>query len=132
MMVSLAVTAGVTVYVYSSGLMGSLQGSKPQQPYLEQVSLDYYTWNLTTSKLTLIIRNVGSTQVQLADFFIAGIAVTPSYSGCQAGVISVDATCEIYLSYSGASFNYGLSYNVRAVTNDGATFNFPCIAGTTS
>ena len=73
-MIALAVTAGVVVYVYSSGLIGSLQGSKVQQPYLEKISLDYYQWTMGSSAngtLTLDLRNTGSTQVTLADFFIA-------------------------------------------------------------
>ena len=139
LMIALAVTAGVVVYVYSSGLLGSLQGSKVHQPYLEKVTLDYYQWNMvgsTNGTVTLKVRNTGSTQITLADFFIAGNPVITSYGpGCPGGVVTVNSPppfCSVTLTYSNASFTQGVSYNIRVVTNDGAIFDFACIAGTTS
>jgi len=129
LMITLAVTAGVLVYVYSSGLMGSLYGAKVQQPYVEHLSLDYYKWSLgsTSGNVTLKLRNTGSAQVTLADFFIAGNQISHSNVMCQ-----VNSACPVTLSYSGLQFTRGLSYNVRAVTIDGAVFDFACIAGTAS
>lgn len=129
LMITLAVTAGVLVYVYSSGLMGSLYGAKVQQPYVEHLSLDYYQWSLgsTSGNVTLKLRNTGSAQVTLADFFIAGNQISHSNVMCQ-----VNSPCPVTLSYSGLQFTLGISYNVRAVTIDGAVFDFACIAGTAS
>ena len=132
LMITLAVTAGILVYVYSSGLMGSLYGAKVQQPYVEHLSLDYYKWSLgsTSGNVTLKLRNTGSAQVTLADFFIAGNQISHSNVMCQ-----VNSPCPVTLSYSGpiaSQFTRGLSYNVRAVTIDGAVFDFACIAGTAS
>ena len=129
LMIALAVTAGILVYVYSSGLMGSLYGAKVQQPYVEHLSLDYYKWSLgsTSGNVTLNLRNTGSAQVTLADFFIAGNQISHSNVMCQ-----VNSLCPVTLSYSGLQFTLGISYNVRAVTVDGAVFDFACIAGTAS
>ena len=135
LMIALAVTGGVVVYVYSSGLMGSLHGGKVNQPYLERVSLDYYAWDLAHNKLNLTLRNVGSAQVTLADFFIAGKNVTANLANCPGGVIKVNAPppyCPVTLTYPGLGFNTGVAYNVRVVTKDGAVFDFLCIAGTRS
>jgi hypothetical protein len=138
LMIALAVTAGVVVYIYSSGLIGSLQGSKVQQPYLETITLDYYQWEMESTAngtLMLDLRNTGSTQVTLADFFIASNPVTPCFgSGCSSAQdLKVNAPAmNVTLTYSGLSLTQGVSYNVRVVTKDGAVFDFACIAGTTS
>jgi hypothetical protein len=134
-MIALAVTAGIIVYVYASGIMGPLQGSKAQQPYLEQVALNFYTWQMksqTSGNVTLMLRNTGSVQVQLADFFIAGNSMPPASVTYHCGggsTINVNSACSISLNYSGLSFTQGDSYNVRSVTNDGAIFDFLCVAG---
>ena len=133
LMIALAVTGGVLVYVYSSGLMGSLHGVRVQQPYAEHISLDYYAWILANRTVTLKLRNTGSAQVTLEDFFIAGNRITnSSFVGCPNGVVKVNSPCSVKLFYSGLQFTQGISYNVRAVTNDGAIFDFACLAGTTS
>jgi hypothetical protein len=145
-MIALAVTGGVIVYVYSSGLMGPLQGSKVQQPYLEQISLSYYQWSLGSGNLTLKLRNSGSTQLTLADFFIAGNKIAPNRTTnphpdilnpdcltlAPPLAINVNAPACWVTLHSGLSFTQGVSYNVRVVTKDGAIFDFTCVAGTTN
>jgi len=136
-MIALTVTAGVVVYVYASGSLGSLQGVRVQQPYIEKVTLDYYKWTIISSAngtVILILRNTGSLQLTLADFFIAGNPVTVSFaSACSSAQLNVNAAgCQVTLSYTGRSFTSGIAYNVRVVTTDGAIFDFSCIAGTTS
>ena len=132
LMITLAVTAGVVVYVYSSGLIGTLYGAKVQQPYEEHLSLDYYAWTLRSNNgtVTLTLRNTGSAQVTLADFFIAGNAITNPTVGCSNKLVQVNSACLITLQYSGLQFTQGISYNVEAVSIDGAIFSFACIAGT--
>jgi flagellin-like protein len=138
LMIALAITGGIIVYVYSSGLIGSLQGSKVQQPYSEHIALDYYQWNMESSTdgtLTLDLRNTGSTHVILADFFIASNPVTPCFgTGCSAGPdLNVNTPAmNVTLTYSGLNFAQGVSYNIRVVTATGAVFDFACIAGATS
>ena len=137
LMIALTVTAGVVVYVYASGLLGSLQGSKVHQPYMEKITMDYYKWNMISTAngtLTLILRNTGSLQLTLADFFIAGNPVTASFgSACPSANLNVNASgCQVTLSYTGQNFTSGIAYNVRAVTVDGAIFDYSCIAGMTS
>jgi hypothetical protein len=68
--------AAVVLYVYASGLMGSLQASQVRQPYLEQIAIDYYNWT-TPNTLKLAIRNVGSVDVTMADFFLSPGPETP-------------------------------------------------------
>ena len=73
-----------------------------QQPYLEQVSLDYYDWT-TLSTLKLTLRNVGVAKVTLSDFFIAGNKNTTALtfgSGCNSpqGVLAVQTSCVVHFS----------------------------------
>ena len=137
LMIALTVTAGGIVYVYASGTMGSLGGSSVQQPYLEQITLDYYMWNCGTTcgsgTLTLMLRNAGSKQVSLADFFIAGNQEneSPQNSTCPT-TINVYSPCKVIIQYQGLSLDAGYLYNVKVVTSDGAIFSFPCIAGNTA
>jgi hypothetical protein len=137
-MISLAVVAGVVVYVYASGLMGPLQGGKVQQPYIEKITLDYYQWsiNSTGGTLLLMLRNTGSAQLTLANpcCFIAG-QPTNSTNKCGSGLNVNAAACQVTI-YTGPTFTQGMSYNVRVVTSDGAgdvaIFDFSCVAGATS
>ncbi len=134
-MITIAVVAGVIVYVYASGTLGSLQGSKMSPPYMERITLDYYQWNMTSKTVALILRNTGSTQITLADFFIAGNPITSvSFgTGCASVSLNVNAAgCQVILSYSSLTFTSGDAYNVRVVTADGAIFDFSCIAGATN
>jgi len=130
LMIALAVTGGVIVYVYSAGLIGTLHGGKVNQSYLEQVSLEYYAW--TNNKLNLTLRNVGRANIQFQDYFIAGRLVTPNGtcgSSLATVTLKVGQSCtEILPTPSTASV--GISYTVRVVTIDGAIFDFVCIAGT--
>jgi hypothetical protein len=132
LMIALTVTAGGIVYVYASGTMGSLEGSKVQQPYLEQITLDYYTWRCGSScesgALTLMLRNSGSKQLSLADFFIAGNLDKNVTSACTS-TINVNTACSVSISYGTLSLEAGYSYNIKVATSDGAIFSFPCIAG---
>jgi hypothetical protein len=86
LLITIAVAASIIIYIYSSGLLGSLQGARPQQPYANQITLEYYDWSSSSSngncyspdlhKLCLTLRNVGAGIAVLADFFVAGVKVT--------------------------------------------------------
>jgi archaeal type IV pilus assembly protein PilA len=142
LLIVIAVAASVLMYVYVSGLMGRLQGVVVQQPYLEQVSMDYYDWSpslsLTLSKLNLTLRNVGVAKVSMSDFFIAGTRNTTALtfgSGCNTprGVLAVQVSCVVTFPMpTGLTPTSGLAYSVKIVSKDGAIFSFSCIAGQTS
>jgi archaeal type IV pilus assembly protein PilA len=128
LLILIAVAASVLLYVYASGLMGRLQGAAQNQPYLDQISLDYYDWTtLTALKLTL--RNVGASKVNLAtgsaDYFVNGAILTPSTNTCTSLQIP-QSTCQVTLPAIGTS---GIAYNVKIGTKDGAVFSYSCIAG---
>ena len=108
---------------------------------MEKITLDYYQWR-NTEYLTLLLRNTGSAQLTLADFFIAGQPVTPNPTvrcpGSNSPELNVNApACTVMLptvlgNCNAVVDNCGVAYNVRVVTSDGAIFDFSCIAGETS
>ena len=142
LLIVITVAAAVLMYAYASGLMGRLQGAAQSQPYLEQVSLDYYDWSGTStcsSGLTIVcltLRNVGVAKVTLTDFFIAGTRNTTdlkfngTIGGCVQGVLKVQSVCVItFYVPTSVPISSGITYNVKIVTRDGAVFSYSCIAG---
>ncbi|MGP8068622.1 MAG: archaellin/type IV pilin N-terminal domain-containing protein [Candidatus Bathyarchaeia archaeon] len=152
LLIIITVAAALLLYGYASGLMGRLQGGAASQPYLEQVSLDYYNWPATdkcnTSYiLCLTLRNVGVAKVTIAEVFVNGVLQTPtltnigSGTGCNtpAGNVPLNTACmETIASFAANTFptdtpntapTSGVAYQVKIVTNDGAILSYSCIAG---
>ena len=134
LMIVITVAGAVLLYTYSAGLMGSLQAAKPQQQYLSQIALEYYNWNLAAGILTLTLRNVGTTVVDLspskADYLVRGSTV--SSVGC--GQLDPQQSCTATLTdglgntaITGATV--GVAYVVKVIAADGASFSYTCIAG---
>ncbi len=143
LLILITVAAAVLLYAYSSGLMGRLQGAAVSQPYLEQVSLDYYDWTSCnsnpcpplTTQLNLTLRNVGAAKVTMSDFYISGTRNTTALkfgTGCKSpqGVLNVQGTCWVSFPLpTGFSASPGIAYTVKIVSRDGAIFSYSCIAG---
>lgn len=142
LLISISVAACILLYAYASGLMGRLQGTSQSQPYLDQVSLEYYDWSGTSTcstsltTLCLTLRNVGATKIVMGDFFIAGTRNTTdlkfngTVTGCAQGVLNVRNMCVItFYVPTGLTVSSGVAYSFKMVTKDGAVFSFSCIAG---
>jgi len=132
-LILIAIAGGIIVYIYSSGVLGSLQGARPQQQYVNQISLEFYDWT-TTSTLKLTLRNVGSGQGILADFFVSGSQVfmntgDPSNTCTDTDALLPGSACTAVLDTSGLTVMLGVNYIVRVVTRDGSVFSYSCIAG---
>jgi flagellin-like protein len=151
--ISIVIAAGILIYVYSSGLLGPLQGARPQQgAYTNQLTLEFYDWTvvqdqtLHTVKLTL--RNVGTGLPIIAAFYVNGIAATAT--GCTVASLTTSGTitstttnvvttllpqnsCTVTLtipsSGSLATITPGAAYSIRVATKDGGVFTYSCIAG---
>jgi flagellin-like protein len=135
LLIVITVAASVLMYAYVSGLMGRLQGAAVRQPYLEQVTLDYYDWT-TLSTLRLAIRNVGVTKVNIAgaDYFINGQLITSPTTVCgtfTASALIPQGSCLVTLT-SPSGLTSGVAYSVKIATKDGAIFSYSCIAGQAS
>lgn len=138
MMIAIVVAGGLLVYVYSSGLLGSLQGAQSQKPYTNQMALEFYNWPTSNlHNLTLYLRNTGTGRAVLADFFVNGAAVTLSSSkgSCftytaTTTFLAPSGTCVAILTIPvGVTITAGYAYSVRLVTRDGSVFTYTLIAG---
>jgi len=123
LMIAVAVAASVIVYVWSAGLLGTLMGGGGAQ-VKEQVILEAFVWTDPT-KITLYLRNVGSSEVHVAAIYVGGTQVTTG-----AYTIPVKAATSVGPLTTVASS--GTAYVVKIVTDTGAVFSFSCIAGTAS
>jgi len=121
LMVAVAVAAAILVYVWSMGLIGTLQTGGGSQTR-EQVELDAYSWN--TTALYLYLRNVGASDVVVDAVYIAGekATVTPTNLVVLGGAVKVDVTPV-------GSFTVGVAYTIKVVTKSGGVFTFSCIYG---
>ena len=133
LLIAIAIAAGVLLYVFSIGLIGSLQGSGGQQ-VKDQVIMEAYNWQ-TAGSLVLQLRNTGSTTVNLstADFYVGGILLgTPTF------VCTVPATttsmgpggaCQATLTAASGSYSAGVAYAIKLSLADGGVMSFSAIDG---
>ena len=142
LLIAIAVAAAILVYVFSIGLLGSLQGGGGQQ-VKEQVIMEAYNWS--GSSLVLTVRNVGTANVVVADVFVNGakianpaVANAGTSTGCNTptGTIPVQSSCSVTLTNaninSATSVTGGVAYSIKVVTVDGAVFSYSAIDGQSS
>jgi len=137
LLIAISVAAAVLVYVFSIGLLGSLQSSGGQQAK-QQLIMEAYNWNNAAPPTTLLltVRNVGPAQIQVADVFINGVIQTSvafggSFAGPNTNQLAVGSSGTITITTSG-TYNGGVAYVVKVVTIDGAVFSYSAICGQAS
>lgn len=114
--------------------MGKIQGQL-NQPYTEQLTLDYYTWLTVTSGPKITIRNDGASSITLIDFFMQGVRNTSDLTttNCpspNAYVLPVQSSCTLtFPNPTGLTVTSGVAYTIKLVAKDGTIFTFSCIAG---
>ena len=120
LMIAIAVAAAILVYVWSMGLIGTLQTGGGQQ-VREQIEMVAYDWSVNGT-LVLHLKNVGASDVIVDNVYVEGVANPMSVSIPVRG--SADATATNF----GAA-TPGVAYTVKVVTQSGGVFSFSCIAG---
>jgi flagellin-like protein len=121
LMIAIAVAAAILVYVWSMGLIGTLQTGGGTQ-VREQVIMDAYNWK--TATLTLYLRNVGSQDVTIAAVYIEGVQ-----AATMASPIAIQSLITLSGLSSGATLTSGAGYTIKVITITGAVFTFSCIYG---
>ena len=137
LLIAIAVAAAVLLYVFSIGLLGSL-GSSGGQQTKEQVVMEAYSWSSGCGgSLTLTLRNVGPAAVDLAggagnaDFFVNGVAITPSSGG--SSTLNPGQSTTVTLPTTTVSPCIpGAAYPLKVVTPTGGVFSYSVIAGSAS
>jgi flagellin-like protein len=121
LMIAIAVAASIIVYVWSIGLLGGLMGGGGSQ-VKEQLILEAYKWNVT---LTATLRNVGSSAVEIAAWYVGGNAQTGGFTG----TVSVGGTISITAFSLSGSYTAGVAYTLKVVSKTGGVFSFSVING---
>ncbi|MEM3678019.1 MAG: archaellin/type IV pilin N-terminal domain-containing protein [Candidatus Bathyarchaeia archaeon] len=121
LMIAIAVAAAILVYVWSMGLVGTLQGTGGQQTR-EQLIMEAY--NTVGTSWLLYIRNVGPTSSNITAVYVEGKPV--SFSGDTSLAPGGHGT--LTLSNFG-TLTSGAAYTVKIVTSSGAVFSYSVIAG---
>jgi hypothetical protein len=149
LLIIITVAGTIILYVYSSGLMGSLQGAQPQKPYAQMITVEYYDWTTTASgtsdptlhHLQIIIRNVGSGIAVLSEFFVSGVKITTPITGTCTTYTSTtkglppqgsnSCTAILTIPNTGVTqtITSGIAYPVKVVTGDGSVFAYSLVAG---
>jgi flagellin-like protein len=126
LMIAIAVAASILVYVWSMGLVGSLQGTGGQQTREQLIMEAYVATNTTKGETwTLYMRNVGPTTAKVAAVYIEGISADFSptdFSLTPGGSGQLTVTLPM-------NVNPGAAYTVKIVTASGAVFSYSVIAG---
>jgi flagellin-like protein len=138
LLIAIAIAAGVLLYVFSIGLIGSLQGSGGQQ-VKDQVIMEAYNWQ-TSGSLVLNLRNTGSSTVnlQIADWYLGGTQLTTpaSATSCSStptgnayATVVPQGSCVVSLTATAGSYSSGVAYVVKLSLADGGVMSFSAIDG---
>jgi flagellin-like protein len=132
LLIAITVAAAILLYVFSIGLLGSLQSGGGQQTK-QQLIMEAYTWTTPAGPLTMTMRNVGPATIQFADVFINGAKQTATGS-CEGATptVLVGASCTLIIAAPTGSPTAGVAYPIKVVTVDGAVFSYSAIAGSSS
>lgn len=131
LLIAISVAAAVLLYVFSIGLMGSLQAGGGQQTK-DQIIMESYNWVAPTS-LVLNLRNTGVTTVNLgggasgAKYYVNGLLQTDPTPTC--GSLAPQAFCTTTVAITGFSATAGVAYTIKIGAPDGAVFSYAAIAG---
>ena len=116
----LAVAAGVVVYGYVMGWIGGATTNPRQTGHL---SFDTTYANVTGSKITLAVRNVGGTNLVLSDVYVQGVNCTglSTINGLNLNTnpynLTVQQVANLNITYTGMTV--GSYYSVQVVCKDG-------------
>jgi len=130
LLIMIVVVAGVSFYVYSTKLLGSLQGANGPET-MDNLRIEAYNWDTLTS-LVLNVRNTGTDVLTMssANWLVNGVMQpTSSLSGSCSGTLSPGLSCAETITIPAGSVSAGIVYVVKIVLSDGAVFATSAIAG---
>ena len=122
LMVAVAVAAAILMYVWSMGLIGTLQTGGGSQTR-EAIELDEYKW--TRSGLTLYLRNLGSANVVVDAVYISGTLITQGMNR----TLPVGKAETVILANVPGAYVDGDVYTVKVVTKTGGVFTYAMVYG---
>jgi flagellin-like protein len=130
LLIAIAIAAGVLLYVFSMGLIGSLQGTGGQQTK-DQLIMEAYNWQ-TSGSLIVNLRNTGGTTLNLAaaDFYLGGVITgTPTLCSGSSSV-GPQAACTVTITPPASmSYSSGVAYVLKIGLPDGGVMSYAVVDG---
>ena len=133
LLIAIAVATGILVYVWVTGLAGTLTQTGGAQ-VVEQLSLASYDFkDLSTPKLVLWIKNTGSVSVTIraGDIYFDGSLYTVTINGTSSMTVGVGQTVKIIITGFTAPTPQ-TSHVVKIITTTGGVFEYTVVAGRAS
>jgi len=132
LLIAIAIAAGVLLYVFSMGLIGSLQGSAGTQ-MKDNVIVEAYRWTSPTP-LVLNLRNAGGSTLDLtkANYYVGGVQmVNPTHTGatCTPTAFSPGMACAASVPIAGLTPTSGVAYVVKIGFADGGITSSSAVYG---
>jgi flagellin-like protein len=128
LLIAIAVSAAILLYVFSMGLLGSL-GSSGGQQTKEQLILEAYNWSGVTISGSL--RNVGlaAVNVGLADVFVNGLSAGHPTGSCGGATLATQQSCAFNVPQPSGTYASGTAYPLKIITPTGGIFSYTIISG---
>jgi len=131
LLIAITIAAAIMTYVFSMGLLGGLQAGGGQQTK-QQLMLEAYDWTgCCPGSLKLWLRNIGLTDIVLADVFLNGLAANFHLGPCH-NTIQIQKSCRAIVTNFVATITLGAAHNLKLVSVDGAMFSYSVTAGSAS
>jgi flagellin-like protein len=131
LLIAIAIAAGVLLYVFSMGLIGSLQGTGGQQTK-DQLTMEAYQWSTPAGPLVLDLRNTGGTTLNVAvggaTIYVGGQQQTFTTT-CTATTTPGTACTLTVATLSGVTPTSGVAYVIKIGLPDGGVMSYSAVAG---
>ncbi len=139
LMVVIVVAASVMVFVYATGLFGTLTQAPNLQK--EALSLEFSSFSTQnpTMNVTLYLRNTGSAPITLVSYYVKNVnssqyakitwtgppSITPTTLG-QAQIL-ISSACSCTNTGAGFTFQTGNSYTITLLSSRGSQFSYSVV-----
>ena len=86
LLIAIAISAGVLLYVFSMGLISGLEGTGGQQTK-DQLIMEAYNWGSIVGPVTVNMLNTGSSTINIgsATYYLGGLSTTGSCGSFSSG-----------------------------------------------
>ncbi len=117
LLMALAVAAGVVIYSYTMGYLGSMGGTST----VGTMSLDTVTANSTSNTIVAYIRNIGKSSIDFDIAYIDGVQVQAVNFSANPDPLAVELVSTITI---GISMNGGTTYEIKVIATDNTQLTF--------
>jgi flagellin-like protein len=142
LVITITISAGTLFAVYASGTLGRIETQATSQPYLDQLTLEYYNWPIVSAPggctsssatdLCMTVRNDGASNIIFVDYFMQGVRNTSDVKPTSCSTLTVQSSCNLDFPVPTgltSTISGGTAYTIKLVAKDGTLFTFSCVYG---